>query len=110
MSNLDFLNMVNRAKFGLSLAGYGSKCQREIEYMALGVIPVFAYDSFNDYHEKLIEGVHFLKAKTPKDAKEKMLCCTDQQIQEMSSNCIEWYNRNSSVSGSFNTTLKIINK
>ena len=68
-SNLDFLKLIRRARFGLSLEGYGPKCQRDIEYMANGVVPVFTWDTFN---------------------------------------CVEWFNKNCSIEGSFKTTMEII--
>ena len=109
-SNIDFLKLIARAKFGLSLEGYGPKCQRDIEYMANGVVPIFTWDSFNHYHNPLIENVHYLFATNPREAKEKINSTSESKWQEMSTNCREWFKQNCSIEGSFNTTLQIINE
>jgi len=109
-SNIDFLKLIARAKFGLSLEGYGPKCQRDIEYMANGVVPIFTWDSFNHYHNPLIEDVHYLFAANPRQAQEKINSTSDSKWQEMSASCREWFKQNCSIEGSFNTTLQIINE
>lgn len=105
----EYLDIVAESRFGLSLEGYGNKCQREIEYMALGVVPVFTWASFNNYWNPLIEGVHYLYAENPTEAKSKIDSCTKNKWQEMSEQCVLWYNKNCSIEGSFNTTIEILN-
>ena len=107
-SNEDFLQLISKSKFGLSLEGYGPKCQRDIEYMALGVVPIFTWNSFNDYYDPLVENKHYIYAKNPREAIEKIKSINNNQWQEMSFNCIQWYNKNCSIEGSFETTLKTI--
>ena len=107
-SNLEFLKLIRRARFGLSLEGYGPKCQRDIEYMANGVVPVFTWDTFNDYHNPLQEDVHYLYARHPREVKEKIAATSKEKWQEMSNNCVEWFNKNCSIEGSFKTTMEII--
>jgi len=108
-SNIDFLKLIRRARFGLSLEGYGPKCQRDIEYMANGVVPVFTWDTFNDYHNPLQENVHYLHGRHPREVKEKIAATSKEKWQEMSDNCIKWFNKNCSIEGSFQTTMEIIN-
>ena len=107
-SNLEFLKLIRRARFGLSLEGYGPKCQRDIEYMANGVVPIFTWDTFNDYHNPLQENVHYLYGRHPREVKEKIAATSKEKWQEMSDNCIEWFNKNCSIEGSFKTTMEII--
>lgn len=109
-SNLEFLKLIRGAKFGLSLEGFGPKCQRDIEYIANGVVPIFTWNSFNDYHNPLVENVHYLTARHPREAKEKIQQTSKEHWKEMSSNCVEWFNKNCSIKGSFNTTMEIINE
>jgi hypothetical protein len=109
-TNEEYLNTLSNCKFGLSLEGFGNKCQRDIEYMALGVVPIFTWDTFNDYYEPLVENKHYFYAKNPREVKEKINSCSRDQWEEMSKQCIDWYNRNCSIEGSFLTTLKILNE
>jgi len=107
-SNLEFLKLIRRARFGLSLEGYGPKCQRDIEYMANGVVPIFTWNTFNDYHNPLQENVHYLYGRHPREVKEKIAATSKEKWQEMSYNCIKWFNKNCSIEGSFKTTMEII--
>jgi hypothetical protein len=109
-SNLEFLKLIRGARFGLSLEGYGPKCQRDIEYIANGVVPVFTWKGFNDYHNPLVENVHYLTARHPREAKQKIKQTTKAKWEEMSSNCVEWFNKNCSIEGSFKTTMEAINE
>lgn len=108
-SNIDFLKKIRQAKFGLSLEGYGPKCQRDIEYMANGVVPIFTWTGFNDYHNPLVEDVHYLYAENPREAKEKINSTSKEKWKEMSNNCHDWFQKNCSIKGSFDTTMEIIN-
>ena len=78
--------------------------------MANGVVPIFTWDSFNHYHNPLIEDVHYLFAANPQQAQEKINSTSDSKWQEMSASCREWFKQNCSIEGSFNTTLQIINE
>ena len=109
-SNSQLLQLIRKARFGLSLEGYGPKCQRDVEYMANGVVPVFTWKGFNDYRNPLVEGVHYLTARHPREAKEKINQVSENQWKEMSANCVEWFNKNCSIEGSFKTTMEIINE
>ena len=106
-SSLEFLKLIKRARFGLCLEGYGPKCQRDIEYIANGVVPIFTWDTFNDYYNPLQENIHYLYARHPREAKEKIAATSKEKWQEMSDNCIEWFNKNCSIEGSFKTTMEI---
>lgn len=107
-SNINFLKLISRAKYGLSLEGYGPKCQRDIEYMAFGTVPIFTWNTFNDYCDPLIEGVHYLFANNPREAREKINNTSDKQWKEMSDNCRDWFLKNCSIEGSFRTTIDLL--
>jgi hypothetical protein len=105
----EYLQFCSNFKFGVSLRGVGPKCLRDIEYIGMGTVPVFSPGVSVDYHNPLVEDVHFLKAETPEEAADKMKSLTKEQWTEMSNACIEWFEENCSVDGSFKTTMEIIN-
>jgi len=104
----EYLDLVGRSKFGLCLAGYGPKCNREIELLGLGSVPIFAPEVDNTYHEPLVEGLHFLRVDSPEQVKEKIDSTTKEQWIEMHEAGQDWFDRNASVHGSFNLTKKIV--
>jgi hypothetical protein len=106
----EYLNLLNRSKYGLCLAGFGNKCNREIELMSLGVVPIITPNVDLTYYNPLTEGVHYVKVKNPDEIKETLSKITDEKWKEMSDNCLKWYEENCSVKGSFDTTMEIINK
>ena len=107
-SQQEYLDLVGTSKFGLCLAGYGPKCNREIELIGMGTVPVFAPEVDNTYHEPLIEGVHFIRIQSPDQFKPVISSVTQEQWQKMHDAGQEWYARNASTEGSFNLTKKII--
>ena len=104
----EYLNKIKNSKFGLVLPGYGPKCNREIEYLGLGTVPVFTEGCSLDYFNSMEEGVHYLTAKNPVHLKEVIDSITEKQWEELSSNGREWYEKNCSREGSFKTTQKIV--
>jgi len=102
-----YLDIIFHSRFGLCLPGYGPKCNREIELLGAGTVPIFTPGVDNTYHEPLIEDVHFISVETPQQVKEKIDSITEQQWNDMHLAGQEWYNRNASINGSFNTTLAI---
>ena len=104
----EYLNKIKRSKFGLVLPGYGPKCNREIEYLGLGTVPIFTEGCGLDYYDPLIEGVHYLTADNPTHFKEIVDSVTADQWKELSNNGRDWYEKNCSRKGSFETTKKII--
>ena len=49
LSQSEYLQEMSQAKFGYCPRGYGSKTNREIECLALGVVPIFTDDTSIDY-------------------------------------------------------------
>lgn len=103
----EYLEEISKAKFGLCLRGYGPKCNREIEYMGLGVVPIVTPDVDLTYFEPLQENIHYIKIKSPEEIS-KLVTISKEKWQELSKNCLDWYDKNCSVTGAFNTTLKVI--
>lgn len=104
----EYLNKIKGSKFGLVLPGYGPKCNREIEYLGLGTVPIFTEGCGLDYYNPLKEGVHYLTAKDPVGVRSLVEGTTKEQWEILSRNGREWYEENCSRSGSFDTTKKII--
>ncbi len=101
----EYLERLSVTKFGLCLPGYGPKCNREIELMALGVVPIVTpgVDTQN-YINPLKEGVHYLYAETPNDVKKLIKECSKDGWETISKNVVEWYHENASPKGSFELT------
>jgi|TARA_R110000851_G_scaffold78423_1_gene173026 hypothetical protein len=105
----EYLEKISNSKFGLCLAGYGPKCNREIELMGLGVVPLITNNVCIVYHDPIIEGQHFLRVTTANDVTKVIKECSKARWQYISYNCRQWYKRNCSCEGSFEITRKIIN-
>lgn len=107
-SQSEYLEFVSNSKFGLCLPGYGPKCNREIEYFALGVVPLITEGVCTNYSDPIIENKHFLRIKNPEDIKIMLNNFPKERWEYMSYNCRQWYERNCSPIGSFETTKRII--
>lgn len=106
----EYLQLMQRSRFGLCLRGFGPKCNREIELMALGVVPLVTEDVSLNYFDPLIEGLHYLRIDSPSDVPELIKSVTKDQWNAMSKACTEWYWRNASTKGSFETTMRIVKR
>jgi hypothetical protein len=104
----EYLEYISQSKFGLCLPGYGPKCNREIEYLGLGVVPIITSRVDTVYHDPLIEGMHYFAANTPEDVKDIVMGCTKDHWEFMSHHAYKWYERNCSPRGSFETTSRLI--
>jgi len=104
----EYLDKVAHSKFGLCLAGYGPKCNREIELMGLGVVPLVTRDLCTVYYDPLIEGQHFIRVESPEDVSKAIRDCPQARWEYISHNCRRWYDKNCSRKGSFETTQRII--
>jgi len=91
----EYLEKLRNSKYGLCLRGFGSKCHREVELMAFGTVPVITPEvSIDSYADKPLENVHYIRASTPSEMKEKISQITKDQWKEMSTACYDWYQRN----------------
>jgi hypothetical protein len=106
----EYLNALADSKFGLCLAGFGPKCNREIECMALGTIPVVAPDvDMDKYANPPQEGVHYIRLATfdPEEAKVKTEAISQTQWETMSAAAHAWWKQNASAEGLFDLTKKL---
>lgn len=102
----EYLDRISKAKYGLCMRGFGSKCHRETELMGVGTIPIVTPDvDVDSYAEPLVENVHYIRVSKPDDIANIMHDITDEKREHMSKSCIEWWERNCSLIGSFKTTL-----
>jgi hypothetical protein len=104
----EYLETISCAKFGLSMAGYGPKCNREVEYMGLGVVPIVTPEVDMTYYDPLEEGVHYFRARNPIEFQSIVDQTSEERWGKMSKACTEWYSRNCSREGSFKTTESIV--
>lgn len=104
----EYLDKVSHSRFGLCVPGYGPKCNREIELMGLGVVPLITGGVCTQYYNPLVEGKHFFRVDNPRHLKEVVGGCSKLQWEYLSHNCREWYEENCSRQGSFKITERII--
>ena len=91
----EYLMKIREAKYGLCLRGYGSKCHREVELMAFGVVPLITDDvTTSSYIEPLIENTHFIRVSSPDHLTSQLRNITPEKWSIMSNNCYEWYQKN----------------
>lgn len=105
----DYVAEMNASRFALLLAGFGSKCNRDVEAFGVGAAPIATPEvDLAGYFDPPIEGAHYLAAATPQEAVEAMAAISDAALEEMSRRNHAWYLRNCSVRGAFFTTMNII--
>ena len=105
----EYLEALQNAKYGLCLRGYGPKCNREIELLAMGTVPVVVPDvDISNYIEPLVDGKHVIVAKNHMDAIEKISKMNSAMWSEMSEAGFQWWKRNCSVEGSWNRTATFL--
>jgi len=91
----EYLMKLGHSRYGLCLRGYGSKCHREVELMALGTVPIVTPDvNVSSYMDPLIENTHYILVKTPDDFKRIVTSITSEKWTKMSLACREWYQKN----------------
>jgi hypothetical protein len=105
-----YLDKLANAKFGLCMAGFGPKCNREIECMALGTIPVVAPDvDMKNYAVPPQEGVHYLRLKSydPEDAVALVRSMSEEAWGKISLAAHQWWKANASVEGLWDLTQRL---
>ena len=108
-TNKEYIDLIRYSKYGLCLRGFGPKCHREVELMACGTIPIITPDvDIDNYYNPPIEGTHYIRVSKPEDIPKKINSMSQEKWELMSKACIEWYNKNCTVKGSFNITNEII--
>ena len=110
-TQVQYLEKIKQSKFGLCLPGYGNKCNREIELLGLGTVPIVTKGvDVSNYFEPLLENIHYIYAEDGEDLLYKINKLTEEDWIYLSQSGLEWYERNCSPKGSFETTLKTIDK
>lgn len=104
----EYLEHMSNSKYGLSLRGFGPKCNREIEMLALGVVPMLHTDVDTTYYNQLREHEHYFRVRSPEDVRRIVNETSKDTWTKMSTNCKKWYTENASPKGSFDTTMKIV--
>ena len=109
LTHQEYLERLGTSKFGLCLAGFGKKCHREVECMAMGCVPVVSGEvDMENYANPPVENLHYLRGDTPEELQEKMKNITEEEWVRMSEACQTWWKENASVEGSWNLTKKLI--
>ena len=103
-----YMSLVKRSKYGLCLPGYGPKCNREIEYMGLGTVPIVTPGVDMTYYDPPIEGEHYVRVDSPDELEGVISEISEEKWRQMSDSCVHWYKRNASPKGSFDTTMRIL--
>lgn len=104
----EYLEKLRQSRFGLCLPGYGPKCNREIELLGMGAVPLFAPGVDTTYAEPLVEGVHFLAVQSPADVVPTIRGVSEDQWAQLQADGTAWYERNASAEGAFEVTRRIV--
>lgn len=106
----EYTRVLRNSRFGLCLRGSGPKCHREIECMSQGAVPILTPGCSLSYYDPIVPGKHCLFARSVEDVIEIVDKTTEKQWQELSWQARDWYWRNASPIGSFQTTKKIVER
>lgn len=106
-THAEYLERLATAKYGLCLAGFGNKCHREIECMAMGCVPVVAPEvDMTNYADPPKEGLHYFRVSTPEEAR-AVTATTAERWTVMSAACRDWWQRNASAEGMWELTKRL---
>lgn len=104
----EYLERLRGALFGLCLAGYGKKCHREMECMAMGCVPVVAPEvDMTSYAVPPVEGVHYLRVTSPDDLQKKTEDMSAETWEAMSAAAFQWWKENASAEGMWELTKRL---
>lgn len=105
----EYLEKLAGSRFGLCLPGYGLKCHREIECMAMGCVPIVSKGvDMDSYSVPPVEGVHYLRVNEPTDMSTVLGAVSKETWETMSAACKLWWKENASCEGSFRLTSDLI--
>jgi hypothetical protein len=106
----EYLKALSKAKFGLCMAGFGPKCNREIELMAMGCIPVVAPGvDMDKYANPPQEGKHYIRAYSlDAEALKKQLAeISEESWHSLSASAHKWWLDNASAEGLWAVTQRL---
>ena len=105
-SQEQYLEQLANAKYGLCLRGYGSKCHREVELMALGTVPIITESvCIDSYMDPPQENIHYIRCNNPENLQTLLSNISQEKWEAMSNNCYNWYQKNVHSKNSFNNFL-----
>jgi hypothetical protein len=105
----EYLEKLASARFGLCLPGYGYKCHREVECMAMGCVPVVSSEvDMDSYANPPVEGVHYLRVSAPEDVAGVVGAVSKESWEKMSAAGRAWWSENASCAGSFQLTARLV--
>ena len=103
-----YLVKLSEARFGLCLAGYGRKCHREVECMAMGCVPVVDKEvDISSYAVPPVEGVHYIRVSGPEEVRQKISSIDEETWTRMSVACRDWWEANASCKGIYELTVSL---
>lgn len=109
MSQEEYLENMANSRFGLSFAGYGCKCNRDVELMALGTVMLRTKGvNVDSYYEPLIEGTHYINVNSKDDVKRVVEEVSEEKWEIMSKACREWYLRNCHSKNTFDVWMNVM--
>ena len=105
----EYLVKLSHARFGLCLPGYGWKCHREVECMAMGCVPIVSPGvDMKHYANPPQEGIHYFVAETPEVAQKLSVETSKETWDTMSKACRAWWKENVSCDGMWNVTKSLL--
>jgi hypothetical protein len=110
-SQEEYLKAIADSKYGLCMAGYGPKCNREIELMAVGTVPVIAPDvDMDHYANPPKENIHYIRMYTtdPAAIQKQLSEISAETWQQMSAAAHRWWQDNASADGLWRTTKELV--
>ena len=108
-SQREYLEKLTKAKFGLCLPGYGWKCHREVECMAMGCVPIVSPDvDMKNYAQPPVKDEHYFVADTPEEARRLATETDEATWSRMSAAAHTWWKDNSSCDGMWALTQKLL--
>lgn len=76
--------------------------------MGVGTVPVVTEGvEMSSYAEPLVEGVHYIRVRDPDELRGKLAGIGEAAWANMSAACLEWWRRNCSCAGSWETTIRM---
>jgi hypothetical protein len=104
----EYLQQLANARYGLCLAGYGRKCHREVECMAMGCVPIVSEEvDMSHYSVPPMLGVHYFRVKSPEEAAHIVRSMGELRWSMMSTACRNWWANYASVDGSWELTERL---
>ncbi len=108
-SQEEYLYQLNRSRFGLCLPGYGPKCHREIECMAVGTVPIITPGvDIGSYAVPPVEGIHYFRANSPDEARTIAKTTSTEVWEKMSRACMKYYEENMNPAAAWASTIRIV--